>query len=425
MVRSLSQKTSDALPTEFHHLIARLAHEGRLLRLYTQNVDGIDTSMPPLKTTVPLNEKGPWCKTIQLHGGLDKMVCSKCRNIFDFKPELFEGPEPPSCTSCEDLDSVRTLHAGKRSHGIGKLRPRMVLYNEHNPDGEAIGAVTTADLRSRPDAVIVVGTSLKVPGVKRIVKEMCGVTRGRKSGVTIWINHGPEPTGIQFDDCWDLVVRGDCEEVAKNAMLPHWDEPDPIYEEVDTDKVDKIRREMSVVVERHPETPSKKSKQITMVKGMLTPAGSPKPAKSKVTFKAKDEASPTKSLSGTFKLVSQKMSLSEKSTKTAKIKPAADPSKPKRKYVRKTPSAPRAPKDHKINSAFKLQKTIKTTTEKKGLHSSEQLSVVIDVKANAEFATSQENIPQTPTAPQRNDSWKSETVSPKGQLPADLARMMN
>ena len=139
-----------------------------MLRLYTQNVDGIDTRLEPLATAIPLEEKGPWPKTIQLHGGLDKMVCSKCGELSDFKADLFEGTETPPCSACEGMDMAREA-CGKRSHGIGRLRPRMVLYNEYNPDQDAIGAVTTADLKSRPDAVIVVGTSLKIPDRKSVV----------------------------------------------------------------------------------------------------------------------------------------------------------------------------------------------------------------------------------------------------------------
>ena len=217
--------TRKAKPTVFHHMLATLAEEGRLLRLYTQNVDGIDTALQPLATTVPLGTKAPWPKTIQLHGGLDKMVCSRCGHLSDFDGALFEGPEPPSCTQCEELDNVRTGE-GMRRRGIGRLRPRMVLYNEFNPDEEAIGAVSAADLRSRPDAVIVVGTSLKVPGIRRLAKEMCAVTRGRRGGFTAWINQDPEPVGIDFKDSWDLVVRGECDEVARQVDLPRWDDKD-------------------------------------------------------------------------------------------------------------------------------------------------------------------------------------------------------
>lgn len=214
MVRTLAHLVDASKPTAFHHLLARLAAEGRLLRLYTQNVDGLDASLPSLATQIPLNSKAPWPKTIQLHGGLTKMVCQKCHHLSDFEASLFEGPHPPACKDCVELDAVRTTVAGKRSHGIGRLRPRIVLYNEHNPDEDAIGAVSQADLKSRPDALIVIGTSLKVRGVRRIVKEMCGVVRGRRDGLTVWINNGCRPMGRDFENCWDLIVNGDSDVVA-------------------------------------------------------------------------------------------------------------------------------------------------------------------------------------------------------------------
>ncbi|KAM0722912.1 hypothetical protein Q7P37_001110 [Cladosporium fusiforme] len=227
MVSSMSRMTKDAKPTDFHHMLATLAQEGRLLRLYSQNVDGIDTSLEPLQTRIPLEKdgKGKWPKTVQLHGGLDKMVCSKCNELSDFDADLFDGPIAPICGNCETVNDIRTNHQGKRSHGIGRLRPRMVLYNEHNPDDEAIGKVASEDLRRRPDAVIVVGTTLKVPGVQRITREMCNVVRNRKDGMAIWINNDPPPSGIQFSDCWDLVVRGPADAVANHAAMRKWDDP--------------------------------------------------------------------------------------------------------------------------------------------------------------------------------------------------------
>ncbi|KAK3372391.1 DHS-like NAD/FAD-binding domain-containing protein [Podospora didyma] len=224
MVSELAHLTSKASPTPFHHMLASLAQEGRLMRLYTQNIDSIDTQMPPLSTAVPLNTKGPWPTTIQLHGGLEKMVCTKCGQLEPFDASLFDGPEPPLCEKCKEQDQVRTTFAGKRSHGIGRLRPRIVLYNEYNPDDEAIGNVTKADMRRVPDALIVVGTSLKIPGVKRIVKEMCQLTRSRRDGITAWLNIDPEPQGIEFKDCWDLVVRGKCDDIAELVSLPRWDQ---------------------------------------------------------------------------------------------------------------------------------------------------------------------------------------------------------
>jgi NAD-dependent histone deacetylase SIR2 len=239
MVRTLSQHAKAAEPTAFHRLLATLAQEGRLMRLYTQNVDGIDTSLPPLSTQVPLPKKGPWPKTIQVHGGLHYMVCSKCPAVSDFDAEQFNGPSPPPCPKCGENDEIRQS-AGKRSHGIGWLRPRMVLYNEHNPDDESIGSCAAYDMRMRPDAVIVAGTTLKVPGVRRIAREMCNIVRDRKDGVTIWLNNDPEPMGKDLEDKWDLVVKGPCDEVARHANMRRWDDPTD-YKTVAEEDLNKVR----------------------------------------------------------------------------------------------------------------------------------------------------------------------------------------
>ena len=280
MVRSLSQRASAAKPTAFHHLLASLANKGQLMRLYTQNVDGIDTSLPPLHTAVPLSTKGPWPRTIQLHGGLERMVCSKCHIISEFKPTIFDGPTAPECSNCIENDRVR-LTLGGRSHGIGRLRPRIVLYNEHNPDDDAIGAVMTADLRARPDAVIVVGTSMKIPGVRRFVREMCGVVRGRKDGIAVWLNQGPPPPGKEFEDSWDLVIEGNCDSVAEHAAMKRWDDTSIDYEETTESDAERAKRDGEVRVVVHP-TPDG-----VVRTALLTPAPSPKPrekASGKVLF---------------------------------------------------------------------------------------------------------------------------------------------
>lgn len=222
MVRNLDSMVKKASPTAFHHLLASLAKEDRLLRLYSQNVDCIENQLPPLQTMVPLGSKGPWPKTIQLHGGLEKMVCSKCGWLGGFDAELFRGSEPPDCSECVEMESVRGI-AGKRSLGVGKLRPRIVLYNEYHPDSEAIGSVSKADLKTRPDALIVVGTSLKVPGIRRIVREMCKSVQDIRGGVTMWINQDDPPLGKDLEGAFDYIVKGDCEMVAALAALPRWD----------------------------------------------------------------------------------------------------------------------------------------------------------------------------------------------------------
>lgn len=343
MVRSLSQLVSDAKPTTFHHMLAALAYEGRLMRLYTQNVDGIDTSLPPLKTCVPLNAKGPWPRTVQLHGGLEKMVCSKCNILSDFEPTLFNGPVPPLCTACVVTDKVRTDHAGKRSHGIGKLRPRIVLYNEHNPDEEAIGTVVSADLRARPDAVIVVGTSMKIPGVRRIVREMCGVVRGRRDGLAVWINRGPPPVGKEFEDCWDLIVEGDCDKVADHAKMRRWDDDGIDHKNCTESEAEraKQRNEVEVLID----SPRKKG----FTNALLTPAASPRPKPKTI-----------------LKLKGPKSTKGEYSSSSNGVKKSVRPKANSKKQISKTALKPSKPSaSAKINISFKVTKSTHFPKKKK------------------------------------------------------------
>jgi NAD-dependent histone deacetylase SIR2 len=219
LIRELSRKCQDARPTIFHRMLASLAREGRLLRLYTQNIDGLESQLPQLVTDVPLSPEGPWPMTIQLHGGLDRMVCQKCQTISVLQAELFEGSTPPDCPECITLDARRTIVDGKRSLSIGRLRPRIVLYDENNPEGDTIGAVLGSDIQQKPDTLIVVGTTLKLDGVKSMVRKIAEVVRRQKDGAVIWIN--PEPLGRKdLEKFFTLTVRGYADTVATIVNLP-------------------------------------------------------------------------------------------------------------------------------------------------------------------------------------------------------------
>lgn len=58
-----------------------------------------------------------------------------------------------------------------RPLAIGTLRPAIVLYDEPHPLGDEIGAIESKDLGRKPDLLIIMGTSLKVHGLKKLVKE--------------------------------------------------------------------------------------------------------------------------------------------------------------------------------------------------------------------------------------------------------------
>lgn len=220
MVCKLYKMCGQAKPTKFHHMLASIAQQGRLQRLYSQNIDSLEVGLEPLKTSIPLPPKAPWPKTVRVHGGLDMMTCQKCQWVKSFDPELFTGNIPPDCPECIESDSVRDV-VGARRKGTGKLRPRLILYNEDPYDGEAVGSIFGADLKAKPDAFIVVGTTVKVHGTKKIVKEMCKNVQSRKTAMTIWINLEDPPTELM--GLFDIIVKGDCEKIAELVALPRWD----------------------------------------------------------------------------------------------------------------------------------------------------------------------------------------------------------
>ena len=429
MVRDLSSLASQAKPTLFHRLLARLAQDGRLLRLYTQNIDGIDTSLPPLATKVPLNHRAPWPQTIQLHGGLEMMMCQKCQHTSEFQAHLFQGAMPPLCPKCRETDSLRTHHAGKRSHGIGKLRPRIVLYNEHNPDEDAIGAVVTSDLRTRPDAVLVVGTSMKIPGVKRIVREMCGVVRGRQNGVSVWINRDPVPVAKEFEDCWDLVVKGDSDEVARQVNLKEWDDDsEDLAEEYTLSEVKRVQARQGPIEVVIPRASSASKNADQHLLGVLTPPASHEDELSDRSQSTKMHVPASSAATQTKNPASKGRSISDVLSKENRPKRAGRPmgsrnKKPKsnKGIVKQTTITGKITKNH--HPPHKADK-----------HQQDADQIPLSVRANINPIVIFPNLSQhsssepspAPESPEARGRRRSpDTISPSGRLPSGMKDLLN
>ncbi|KAJ7760752.1 DHS-like NAD/FAD-binding domain-containing protein [Mycena maculata] len=217
MIARLSELSNAAEPTPFHNLLRTLDDRGKLLRVYTQNIDGIEHKsglsfgVPPFqeKRSKPRTPKIPapeaeenaastsrlptppaeTPRCIPLHGTLQTVHCQICNHSFalaDHLASLVVGT-PPACPECTAMEETRQL-VGKRARGVGRLRPSVVLYNEEHKDGEGVGDVVRRDLlglsskgkgRSGADLLLVVGTSLRVQGTKRMVREFSKAVHAR------------------------------------------------------------------------------------------------------------------------------------------------------------------------------------------------------------------------------------------------------
>ena len=235
MIARLAEDSKRAAPTPFHQMLRTLDDRGRLLRVYSQNIDALEQKAgltfgvpePDVKRTKPRSTKGstdtpaeipiasdpsssadavsrlptppaetPRC--IPLHGTLQNMHCQICLHSFPLEQYLGDLNEGilPICPDCSQVEENRQA-IGKRSRGVGKLRPSVVLYNELHKDGEEVGEAVKRDLLGNPkgkgrtgaDLLIVVGTSLRVPGTKRMVREFAKAIRSRSAASsTLWQN---------------------------------------------------------------------------------------------------------------------------------------------------------------------------------------------------------------------------------------------
>ena len=230
MIARLARLVEHAEPTPFHEMLKGLDDRGQLLRCYTQNIDGIEekaglslgvpvplipkrsprkskkkeTSTPdrlddgsttalhsvspsPTPSPTPVIDDTPRC--VPLHGTLKSLHCITCGATASL-PQLastFEDGSAPACQQCSEFEHTRQL-VGKRLRGVGVMRPSIVLYNEDHREGERVGDIVKRDLtggktkRAPPDLLLVAGTSLRVPGTKRIVKEFSKAARSGVSG---------------------------------------------------------------------------------------------------------------------------------------------------------------------------------------------------------------------------------------------------
>ncbi|KAI0378843.1 DHS-like NAD/FAD-binding domain-containing protein [Hypomontagnella monticulosa] len=308
---SLRQKIKEVEPTTTHRFIAQLRDVGKLARVYTQNIDEIEkkiglstdlksgagnrrrrsakqqqTTEPdkdckenrePAKVEDDLNsldiaqasqgseitgrsgprpaiaqDKGVEC--VFLHGSLNSLRCFVCGKLCDWDEDGREictlSGEQPECPHCAGATAARQ-EKGKRALGVGKLRPDIVLYGEEHPQSDLISPIVQHDLSAGPDLLLILGTSLRVHGLKVMVKEFAKAVHN-KGGNVVFINL-TKPSDSAWGDIIDYWIEWDCDAWVDDLKdrKPHlWLSPDEIIES------EKQRRE--ALAEKKKEAISKK-----------------------------------------------------------------------------------------------------------------------------------------------------------------------
>lgn len=233
-MEGLYKHTLQAKATETHRFIKTLKDKNKLLRCYTQNIDsleqtinlecGIDSSkFNEIETSSGKSFREKWnsLDVVQLHGNLHKLSCTQCFSHHDWTPQtqrMLEGGEYPECANCY-LKYQERLYSGKRLTGsIGILRPDIVLYGENHPQSEILARGLNVDIGMKCDCLLIMGTSLKVDGVKKLVRSLSKNVHDR-GGKVIFVNK--TPLAKQWANMVDFQVLGDCDafvRVLKNEI---------------------------------------------------------------------------------------------------------------------------------------------------------------------------------------------------------------
>ncbi|KAJ3024790.1 UNVERIFIED_CONTAM: hypothetical protein HDU68_007778 [Siphonaria sp. JEL0065] len=247
-IAELKILSDNANLTKTHHFLKTLNDRGQLLRCYTQNIDCLEArlNLAPKTTTASTSSSAsstPQKRAppkqlptlVHLHGALDTMICSLCKTTIPFQDPLIETCKTgsaPACSACLTSSALRSAQ-GKRALACGVMRPNIVLYGEHHASGADISKSVGVDVKRRPDVVLVMGTSLKVEGVKTLVKNLARACHESPSsssstteagacgsgGIVVLLNR--TRLGKEWESVFDYQILGDvddCVELLEDAM---------------------------------------------------------------------------------------------------------------------------------------------------------------------------------------------------------------
>lgn len=177
----------------------------------TPNDTSAPTSNAPTATAPPPPPKrGVEC--VFLHGSLAELRCFVCARTasWDDEARLADtlAGRQPTCPHCAGATAARE-ERGKRALGVGKLRPDIVLYGEDHPHAHLISPIVQHDLSLGPDMLLILGTSMRVHGLKVLVREFAKAVHDR-GGKVVFVNF-TKPAESVWADIIDYWVQWDCD----------------------------------------------------------------------------------------------------------------------------------------------------------------------------------------------------------------------
>jgi len=147
------------------HWFIDICHKkGKLRRLYTQNIDGLD-----FQTEIPAEKISP------VHGTMGKIACESCG--VDYPIDKFREKVAANIKDIYEKDATAPKQSTPipcESCGKNGLKPKTVLYGANLP--EHFQECMQNDFPNHVDLLIVAGTSLTVTPANTIVHQVSPTT---------------------------------------------------------------------------------------------------------------------------------------------------------------------------------------------------------------------------------------------------------
>ncbi|KAL2163917.1 hypothetical protein VTH06DRAFT_3129 [Thermothelomyces fergusii] len=173
---------------------------------------GGEAAPPASQQTAPAAAPNRGVECVFLHGSLAELRCFVCARTAsweeDDRLEDTLAGRQPTCPHCAGATAARE-EKGKRALGVGKLRPDIVLYGEEHPHAHLISPLVQHDLSLGPDMLLILGTSMRVHGLKVLVKEFAKAVHDR-GGKVVFVNFSKPPESV-WGDVIDYWVQWDCD----------------------------------------------------------------------------------------------------------------------------------------------------------------------------------------------------------------------
>lgn len=233
-MNELKDTVARAEATETHLFLKEMSTRQKLTRVYTQNIDDLDKRVG---LTVGFDKKS---KVIQLHGDMETVKCTICSYLGEFTVGLFDTKERVNCPKCFD-NLQKRLEQQKRPIAIGFLRPNIVLYNEFHSKGKEINEIVDFDFKKKQDILVVMGTSLKIIGVKQIIKRFhADMKKMNPKSLIIYINKQRSPA--EYQSFFDYQLIGTSDSICR-LLLNGINKKEKVEKEKKESKERKIKEE--------------------------------------------------------------------------------------------------------------------------------------------------------------------------------------